>query len=670
MADERTDTGTQHGVDKQSADTLLEQARLATDQAIELARLAQESARLARDLNAQAAMASGRPLPRSEPEAITTLAGLALAPLNLASVALPAGAVTSPAGSTQQIPPPHVPLPSQPQSWPDVAPEPSASTTSDSPTPAAPLRNKSRRRGKSGRRAVRDRAEQARKRTVEAVPKRVRIRVGKGDLEREAGAAVFFKRNWNSMTISGGVLALTLALLAMYIMPVVAQQRLDTVIASFADEPATVEEAIPVEEPEEEPGEHLEEEVEDPADEPEEPEPEPEPDTEPDEPTPDAPPMTDDADSNEPPVTDSSESAIDFSTTSPRSEAGKRALLQKYGGTAASESAVGNALDWFARHQRRDGSWNFNDVGQSGGAGSVNNPMGATSYVLLAFLGAGQTHLEGKYKRNVAAGLDFLMKWGRPVGSNLIDLSGVGGDDKDSHERFYVHGAATMVFTEAYAMTKARKLRPYAIGGLNAIIASQDPRGGGWRYLPHEPGSTSVTGLQIAALFSAQKAGFTVPKPTLDLASRYLDSAQSDEHGDRYGYTALKPTYKSSVTAIAVLCRMYLGWNRDTPQLQKCVRLLDEKGPASDSLYYVYYATQVMRNWGGDEWTRWNEFTREELIRTQQTTGDAAGSWPPRNRSLEAKAGGRLFMTCLATLTLEVYYRYLPLYEPPPTASK
>jgi hypothetical protein len=358
-----------------------------------------------------------------------------------------------------------------------------------------------------------------------------------------------------------------------------------------------------------------------------------------------------------------SEPAIDFSKEGTRSENAKKVLLAKYGGTAASESAVGNALEWFANHQRRDGSWNFNDVGASGNAGSVDNPMAATSYVLLTYLGAGQTHKTGKYKKNVEAGLNFIMKYGRRVDRRVIDFSGLAPDDNKTHERFYSHGAASMALTEAYYMTKARKLKPYAEAAVNALVLSQDPKGGGWEYVPYNPGTTSVTGLQVTALMSARKARLQVPKKSFLLASHFFDTVQSDDSGTRYGYTAAKPTYRSSVTAISILCRQYLGWTRDDPTHVKAIKLLDDKGPASDSLYYRYYATQAMRNYGGEEWERWNEFNRDELCDRQETAGDAKGSWPTRNRALEAKAGGRLFMTVLSTLTLEVYYRYQPLYD-------
>ncbi|MCA9036859.1 MAG: hypothetical protein KDA91_17110, partial [Planctomycetaceae bacterium] len=91
------------------------------------------------------------------------------------------------------------------------------------------------------------------------------------------------------------------------------------------------------------------------------------------------------------------------------------------------------------------------------------------------------------------------------------------------------------------------------------------------------------------------------------------------------------------------------------------IALLDKRGPY-DNLYYNYFATQVMRNWGGEEWNRWNERLRDDLIAWQITEGEAKGSWSPRDRSDYSKSGGRLLTTCLATLTLQVYYRYHPVF--------
>ena len=53
------------------------------------------------------------------------------------------------------------------------------------------------------------------------------------------------------------------------------------------------------------------------------------------------------------------------------------------------------------------------------------------------------------------------------------------------------------------------------------------------------------------------------------------------------------------------------------------------------------------------------------------TKGCATGSWDPDKPAKDAWAepGGRLMVTSLSALTLEVYYRYLPLYKLDNTAS-
>jgi hypothetical protein len=65
---------------------------------------------------------------------------------------------------------------------------------------------------------------------------------------------------------------------------------------------------------------------------------------------------------------------------------------------------------------------------------------------------------------------------------------------------------------------------------------------------------------------------------------------------------------------MALLSRMYAGWKRDDGDLRKGIGLIDRKGPY-DNLYYCYFASQVMKNWGGAEWNRWNERLRDDLVR-------------------------------------------------------
>ncbi len=114
---------------------------------------------------------------------------------------------------------------------------------------------------------------------------------------------------------------------------------------------------------------------------------------------------------------------------------------------------------------------------------------------------------------------------------------------------------------------------------------------------------------------------------------------------------------------------MYLGWKHDQQALQRGVQILSVLGPSTDktstrnNMYYNYYATQVMHHYGGYPWQRWNEVMREYLIATQAQHGHEAGSWFLDGSDHGASAGGRLYCTAMAAMTLEVYYRYMPLYR-------
>jgi hypothetical protein len=71
----------------------------------------------------------------------------------------------------------------------------------------------------------------------------------------------------------------------------------------------------------------------------------------------------------------------------------------------------------------------------------------------------------------------------------------------------------------------------------------------------------------------------------------------------------------------------------------------------------------VLHHYGGGLWERWNENLREQLIASQARTGHESGSWYYPGG--QCQPGGRLLSTALATMTLEVYYRHLPLYQEP-----
>lgn len=63
-------------------------------------------------------------------------------------------------------------------------------------------------------------------------------------------------------------------------------------------------------------------------------------------------------------------------------------------------------------------------------------------------------------------------------------------------------------------------------------------------------------------------------------------------------------------------------------------------------------------------WVAWNRKMRDLLVKTQIRNVDkcANGSWDP-NKDTWGKRGGRVMQTSLSTLTLEIYYCYLPLFK-------
>ena len=71
----------------------------------------------------------------------------------------------------------------------------------------------------------------------------------------------------------------------------------------------------------------------------------------------------------------------------------------------------------------------------------------------------------------------------------------------------------------------------------------------------------------------------------------------------------------------------------------------------------------MMHNQPGPDWDAWNRKMRRRLIDTQCKDGCCAtGSWDPQHDHWGSR-GGRVMQTSLSALTLEVYYRYLPLYK-------
>jgi len=339
-------------------------------------------------------------------------------------------------------------------------------------------------------------------------------------------------------------------------------------------------------------------------------------------------------------------------------------LVRREGGSAKSEQAVEDGLDWLVRHQREDGSWSLNFQDHCQGTpcpaqNATNSDTAATGLALLPLLGAGYIHtVKSKHQEAVRRGLEWLVEHQQPDGDLFMGPPGMA--------YMYSHAIAAMAICEAFGLSADPKLQAPAQRAVQFIVNSQDPVGGGWRYSPGQPGDTSVFGWQIFALRSGNMAGIKIPKKVLKACSRYLDTA-SDQKKVFYSYQPGRGV-SPVMTAEGLVSRQLLGWPRDFPALVKGVGQvsahLQEGGDRN--IYYWYYATQLLHNMRNEQWDRWNPKIREGLIALQVNDDTCAkGSWDPFSPvpDIWAERAGRLYLTSLSILTLEVYYRYLPLYR-------
>jgi len=366
--------------------------------------------------------------------------------------------------------------------------------------------------------------------------------------------------------------------------------------------------------------------------------------------------------------------------------------VSMFGGTPSSEAAVEAALDWLARHQAEDGGWGFNHSFTPGctcaNSGKSEGRTGATGAALLTYFGAGYTFADGPRAETIRRGIQFLLKNINVNQAGYADLKG--GDVGNGG--IYQHGLATAALCEALAIDrvlmrmiqKDKNVRFIDPDGneikykdlknlgdvlqnacqmtVNYLVFHQDPKGGGWGYQPKSAGDTSILGWQVMALISGRSERVETPSATWNGINSYLNAVSSPSG---YSYrTGQAP--KKSTTAIGVLCRMYTGATRSSKQLRDSVKYLSTQGPSRGEMYYNYYATQAMFAWGDEKseggqklWTQWNDKARDMLVALQGKTGHEKGSWISTGHA----EGGRHFATCLAAMTLEIYYRKLPVYQ-------
>jgi hypothetical protein len=322
------------------------------------------------------------------------------------------------------------------------------------------------------------------------------------------------------------------------------------------------------------------------------------------------------------------------------------ARLRETGGTPECEDAVIKALRWMKATQRPDGSW------------GPQFPAAMTGLALLAYLGHCETTNSPEFGETVSKAIIYLVNIGLKNDGRLTSTGTFGG-----HQTVYEHGICTYALAEASTLGKGFGI---TIPDLDAvtkksceIIIQGQGTGGGWGYGYANNGNDNSVGFwQIQALKAGKHTGLLEDEEFTKTTRKALDFISSVQGPNgAVGYRT-NPNQSPQLTGGAMLCFQLWGKN-NTKEVRKGMKFIMDNtnfkwGDPSANLYYHYYHAQAAMNAGGSNWKKYNNMFRDELLKGQNSDG----SWTQSG----VKHGpiNQHMATCLATLMLEVYYRFLP----------
>ncbi len=309
------------------------------------------------------------------------------------------------------------------------------------------------------------------------------------------------------------------------------------------------------------------------------------------------------------------------------------------------DTAVGNGLAYLAKQQQADGSF------------ETTGPRLATSgLALMSFLAAGHTPDLGRYGLVVRNGIDFL----------IAQTPEDGYFGKVDGSRMYGHGIVTLALAEAYGVESSderrAKLRAALIKAAGVIVTAQnvpkpDPFIGGWRYEPAAADSDlSLSGWNALALRACQDAGLNVPKDAVKNAASFVAKCYRPD----LKAFAYQPGGDVMISSNAVgMLSLYLLDAGERPELTEAAKYLTANLVADATrfpYYSLYYTTQAALQAGDLAWEAVSKPALAKLFKSQLPDG----GWPANPSGEEP---GRIYATSMATLTLSVPYRLLPIYQ-------
>ncbi len=346
--------------------------------------------------------------------------------------------------------------------------------------------------------------------------------------------------------------------------------------------------------------------------------------------------------------------------------------IMENGGVKECEDAVVKSLRWLQKQQNQDGSW---------GGKPQSYSCAMTGLALLAYMAHCETPLSEEFGETVLKGISYLVDVGNksPVLSKVPQRSEVS----------YDHAVATYALCEAYTFCKQMNIpsissmEEVVVKAVDKIISNQNADGGwAYNYDTKQGAHTdlSVTGWNVQALKAAEHGGIKPSKGSISGALRKA-SAYCRKCAGNDGLFGYMPEgypdrgLRRSLVGVGILSLQMCGdgsdsaarkgleyMQKDTPEAFQWSKGGDT--PESMNLYQVYYGVQAAMNRGGEVWTVYNKAFRDATLKAQNSDG----SFKPNGyagpgglcNSNGSTPNDIIYRQCLATLMLEVYYRFLP----------
>ena len=378
----------------------------------------------------------------------------------------------------------------------------------------------------------------------------------------------------------------------------------------------------------------------------------------------------------------------------------RRALIIEYGGDPDKiEKAIRDSLDFFARCQEKDGSWDGKTfhkhlkINQNPlVAGKTHDiKTGITGLIILAYLfhDPDDISFEGKYSGNVEKGLKFLL--------SCFDENGKLKRRKQQRGHYMYHqaigGLAIITASEILKFSKIgpelKKKAQQIVYGLENLKLS----GGGYdyddavnraRYLTKHGkknnelyrSDLSILCWVATALITAKKAGLRIKIGTWlslkQLFEEHLEDSPKNPYYSTYGETGSKTRVEGSgaMAAATFFNLQLMGYNKETPEIKQLTPAINNfqfGKPAKNCVwefdpYGHYYQTLAAFQLGGETWKKWNDKFMTFVVDSQiqgETSHETPlkGSW---SGQAKIPSYSLLYSSALNTLSMEVYFRYMP----------